>query len=106
MTDNKSGDDKDATESMGLLDANWVEECSPGVTLNIVALPQIADDTTSKSSIILCHGSGQRMHLSQLEPLRQRALQGCKDIRTIIDQAVRDRLQMFAVTAGLDKQNS
>lgn len=90
-------------QAVGILDANWVEECSPGVTLSIVALPQIVDDTETKSSIILAHGSGQRLHLSQLEPLRLRALQGCKDIRTIIDRAVRDRLQVFAQTAALEK---
>lgn len=102
MTDNLSND-KESTQGTGILDANWVEECSPGVTLSIVALPQIVDDTESKSSVILAHGSGQRLHLSQLEPLRLRALQGCKDIRTIIDQAVRDRLQVFSATASLDK---
>lgn len=80
-----------------------MEECSPGVTLSIVALPKVVDETETKSSVILAHGAGQRLHLSGLEPLRLQALQGCKDIRTIVDQAVKDHLRIFVVASDSDK---
>ncbi|OXU24883.1 hypothetical protein TSAR_009891 [Trichomalopsis sarcophagae] len=103
VSDKLLGDDDDSGQGTGILDANWIEECSPGVTLSVVALPKVVDETETKSSVILCHGAGQRLHLSRLEPLRLRALQGCRDIRAILDQAVKDHLQIFAVTAALDK---
>ncbi|KAJ8676303.1 hypothetical protein QAD02_012090 [Eretmocerus hayati] len=103
VADSLLGDDEEQGQGTGILDANWVEECSPGVTLSIVALPKVVDETETKSSVILSHGAGQRLHLSRLEPLRLRALQGCKDIRTIVDQAVRNHLQIFTVTSVLDQ---
>lgn len=77
-----------------MLDANYVEECSPGVTLSIVALPETSDENEPNGTglIVVAHGAGQRLHLSRLETLKQRALHGCHDIKTILDRAVRNHL--------------
>lgn len=88
-----STDEEDKMLAGGVLDANFVEECSPGVTLSIVALSGANENETDESSlIVVAHGAGQRLHLSRLETLKQRALQGCKDIRTIMDRSVRQHL--------------
>lgn len=91
---NTPSDEEDKTLAEGVLDANFVEECSPGVTLSVVALPGASNDDGSSENglIVVAHGAGQRLHLSCLEALKQRALQGCKDIRTILDQSVRQHL--------------
>ncbi|XP_011499850.1 PREDICTED: exosome complex component RRP41 [Ceratosolen solmsi marchali] len=102
VSDSLLGEDDDG-QCTEILDANWVEECCPSVTLSIVALPKVVDETETKSSVILTHGSGQRLHLSKLEPLRIKALQGCKDIRTIIDEAVKNHLEIFSIATALDK---
>lgn len=103
ITDKVTGDDEEAIQGAGVLDANWIEECSPGVTLSIVALPEMTDENSDKCSVIMAHGAGQRLHLSRLEPLRMRALKGCKDIRAILDQAVRNHLETFSVHTNLEK---
>lgn len=88
-----STDEEDKTLAGGVLDANFVEECSPGVTLSVVALsPANNDELDENGLIVVAHGAGQRLHLSLLEALKQRALRGCKDIRTILDQSVRQHL--------------
>lgn len=89
-----STEDEDKTLAMGVLDANYVEECSPGVTLSIVALPGAnnEDEMNENGLIVIAHGAGQRLHLSRLEALKKRALQGCKDIKTILDRGVRHHL--------------
>lgn len=74
-----------------MLDANYVEECAPGVTLSVVALPN-NDDVSKDGLIVVAHGAGQRLHLSQFESLKTRVLCGCQDIKTILDRAVRDYL--------------
>ncbi|EFN89690.1 exosome complex component RRP41 [Harpegnathos saltator] len=88
-----STDEQDKTLAGGVLDANFVEEYSPGVTLSVVALPGTSEvESNENGLIVVAHGTGQRLHLSHLEALKQRALQGCKDIRTIMDQSVRQHL--------------
>ncbi|XP_014471576.1 PREDICTED: exosome complex component RRP41 [Dinoponera quadriceps] len=89
-----STDEEDKTLAEGVLDANFVEECSPGVTLSVVALPGTnnEDELNENGLIVVAHGAGQRLHLSRLEVLKQRALQGCRDIKIILDQAVRQHL--------------
>ncbi|RLU24607.1 hypothetical protein DMN91_002696 [Ooceraea biroi] len=89
-----STEDEDKTLAMGVLDANFVEECSPGVTLSVVALLGTNSDVEIDGSglIVIAHGAGQRLHLSRLETLKQRALQGCQDIKNIFDASVRRHL--------------
>ena len=91
LINNPSLEDEDNTLGKGVLDANYVEECTPGVTLSVVALPN--NDSTSKDGlIVVAQGAGQRLHLSHFESLKARVLYGCQDIRTILDYAVREYL--------------
>ncbi|XP_076628750.1 exosome complex component Ski6 [Colletes latitarsis] len=84
-------EDEDKTLGTGVLDANYVEECAPGVTLSVVALPD--SDTVSKDGlIVVAQGAGQRLHLSHLESLKARVLYGCQDIKAILDHSVRHYL--------------
>lgn len=87
-------DEEDKTLATGVLDANFVEECSPGVTLSVVALPETNHEVEVDGSglIVVAHGAGQRLHLSRLEALKQRALQGCQDVKEILDSGVRHHL--------------
>ncbi|XP_031833352.1 exosome complex component Ski6 [Nomia melanderi] len=84
-------EDEDKTLGTGVLDANYVEECAPGVTLSVVALPD-SDSVSKDGFIVVAQGAGQRLHLSQLESLKRRVLCGCQDIKTILDNAVRHHL--------------
>lgn len=92
------GEEK-AVSNTGVLDANFIEECASGVTLSIVALHETNNDNPSKNSglIVVAQGAGQRLHLSHLESLKQRALLGCQDIRTILDCAVRHHLTIHSL---------
>ncbi|XP_033327195.1 exosome complex component Ski6 [Megalopta genalis] len=83
--------DEDKTLGTGLLDANYIEECAPGVTLSIVALPD-SDSISKDGFIVVAQGAGQRLHLSKLESLKKRVVCGCQDIKTILDNAVRHHL--------------
>lgn len=87
-------EEEDKTLATGVLDANFVEECSPGVTLSVVALPETNNEVKVDGSglIVVAHGAGQRLHLSRLEALKQRAVQGCQDIKEILDSGVRHHL--------------
>ncbi|KYN04813.1 PREDICTED: exosome complex component RRP41 [Cyphomyrmex costatus] len=85
---------EDKTSVTGVLDANYVEECSPGVTLSVVALSEMNNDVEVDGNglIVVAHGAGQRLHLSCLEALKQRALKGCQDVKNILDHGVRHHL--------------
>lgn len=87
-----SMEEEDKALATGVLDANFVEECSPGVTLSVVALPGTNNELDETGLVVVAHGAGQRLHLSRLEALKQRALHGCRDIKTILDRAVRHHL--------------
>lgn len=90
-------EDDTSMKETGVLDANYVEECSPGVTLSIIALP---DGNTSKDGpIVIAQGAGQRLHLSRLETMKQRALCGCQDIKNTLDRAVRQHLTTHSLPA-------
>ncbi|KAG5332526.1 EXOS4 protein, partial [Acromyrmex charruanus] len=94
LVNKPSVEDEDKTLATGVLDANYVEECSPGVTLSVVALAGTNNDieVDGNGLIVVAHGAGQRLHLSRLETLKQRVLQGCQDIKTILDHGVRHHL--------------
>ncbi|XP_017877921.1 exosome complex component RRP41 isoform X1 [Ceratina calcarata] len=86
-----SSEEEDSALGKGVLDANYVEECAPGVTLSVVALPN-SDGMSKDGLIVVAQGAGQRLHLSQFESLKTRVLGGCQDIKTILDHAVRQYL--------------
>lgn len=92
-------DGEDSVAKAGVLDANFIEECAPGVTLSIVALPETSSATRNLGMIVVAQGAGQRLHLSHLESLKQRALLGCQDIKTILDRAVRHHLTIHSLPA-------
>lgn len=96
-------EDDDNKLGIGVLDANYIEECAPGVTLSTVALPStIGNSSRSNGLMILAQGSGQRSHLSNLELLKTRALTGCQDIKTILDHAVRHHLEVQSLPSLLN----
>lgn len=93
MPDASASYDEQDARGIGILDANFMEECGPGVTLSIVALPETNNDASKESGlIVVAQGSGQRLHLSRLEAMKVRALCGCRDIKAILDRAVRQHL--------------
>lgn len=95
MGASEEADDKSAAGTgTGIVDVNHMEECTGATTLTVVALPgapgsSYEADNGNSGLVVVAQGAGQRLHLSRLEGLRQRALQGCKDTRVILDQAVR-----------------
>lgn len=95
VSDSAIADDK-GSQGIGLLDANYMEECTPGVTLSIVSLPGLHIEIPIGNTVVVVQGSGQRLHLSRLEALRMMAVEGCRDIRTILDQAVRHHLNIYS----------
>lgn len=93
MPDASASYDEEDARGIGILDANFLEENGPGVTLSIVALPETSNEASKESGlIVVAQGSGQRLHLSRLEPMKVRALTGCRDIKVILDRAVRQHL--------------
>ncbi|CAD6208107.1 GSCOCG00010370001-RA-CDS [Cotesia congregata] len=80
------------TQGIGVLDANNLEENGPGVTLSIVALPETTCELTKEPGLIIAAQGSGRLHLSRLEGMKVRALIGCKNIKSILDQAVRHHL--------------
>lgn len=95
MGASEEADDKNSgSTGTGIVDVNHLEECTGATTLTVVALPGAPGpsyDSNNQNSglVVIAQVTGQRLHLSRLEGLRQRALQGCRDTRVILDQAVR-----------------
>ena len=101
ITDTIISEDIKEVQGVGLLDANYMEECLTGVTLSVVSLPGLHVKVPIENSVVVIQGSGQRLHLSRLEGLRMHAVQGCRDIKKILDNAVRQHLNIYAVhTSG------
>lgn len=63
-----------------------------GPTLTIAALP-------ISGNIVLMEMS-QRFHLDHLPKVMETALQGCRDIRTILDQAVKNHVAEVGSSSG------
>lgn len=70
-----------ANGDVPLVDISYHEEIMGGPTLTLAALP-------ISGSIVLMEMS-RRFHLDHLPKVLHTALQGCKDIRAILDQAVK-----------------
>ncbi|XP_034951129.1 exosome complex component RRP41 [Chelonus insularis] len=98
LQDSSSTFNEEETNEMGILDVNHLEETGPGFTLSVVVLPETVDELTKEPGIILVtQGSGQRLHLSRLKAMQLRALNGCKNIKSILEQIVQQHLATNAL---------
>lgn len=70
-----------ANNDIPMVDISYQEEVIGGPTLTVAALPV-------SGKIVLMEMS-QRFHLDHLPKVLEKALQGCRDIRKILDDAVR-----------------
>lgn len=74
-----------ANNDVPMVDISYQEEVIGGPTLTVAALP-------ISGKIVLIEMS-QRFHLDHLPKVLEKALIGCKDIRNILDQAVREHVR-------------
>lgn len=81
-----------ANNEVPMLDISHEEEVLGGPTLTIAAMP-------ISGKIVLMEMS-QRFHLDHLEKVLNKALEGCKDIRQILDEAVRLHLRDLGSSTG------
>lgn len=81
-----------ANNDVPMIDISHEEEIMGGPTLTVAALPM-------SGKIVLMEMS-QRFHLDHLEKVSNKALQGCKDIRQILDEAVRLHLRDVGSSTG------
>lgn len=72
-------------DDVPMVDISHQEEVLGGPTLTVVALP-------ISGKIVLLEMS-QRFHLDHLSKVLEKALQGCKDIKKILDEAVRQNVR-------------
>lgn len=75
-----------------MVDISHQEEVIGGPTLTVAALPM-------SGKIVLMEMS-RRFHLDHLPKVLEKALQGCKDIKTILDEAVRRHVEEFGNSTG------
>lgn len=73
-----------ANGSVPLMDVSHLEEASGGPTLTVAALP-------FAGKIVFMEMS-QRFHLDHFPKVMETALQGCKEIQKILDEAVREHV--------------
>ncbi|XP_022913765.1 exosome complex component RRP41 [Onthophagus taurus] len=81
-----------ANNDTPMVDISHQEEIIGGPTLTIAALPH-------SESIVLMEMS-QRFHLDHLKKVLEKALQGCKDIQNILDEAVRNHVVDVGASTG------
>lgn len=81
-----------ANNDIPMVDVSHQEEVIGGPTLTVAALPM-------SGKIVLMEMS-QRFHLDHLPKVLEKALQGCKDIKTILDEAVRRHVEDFGHSTG------
>ncbi|XP_071448299.1 exosome complex component RRP41 [Hetaerina americana] len=72
-----------------LVDASHREETSGSPTITVAALAE-------SGRLVLCQ-VGQRLHLDRMNRALQNALQGCKDVRDVLDAAVRDHVALGGI---------
>lgn len=75
-----------------MVDISYQEEIIGGPTLTVAALPM-------SGKIVLMEMS-QRFHLDHLQKVLEKALQGCRDIKAILDQAVIANVENFGSSTG------
>ncbi|KAL1494393.1 hypothetical protein ABEB36_009998 [Hypothenemus hampei] len=81
-----------ANDDVPMLDISHQEEILGGPTLTITALPM-------SEKIVLMEMS-QRFHLDHLPKVLDKALEGCKDIKEILDEAVKDHVSKIGSATG------
>lgn len=79
-----------ANENIPLMDVSHLEEMSGGPTLTVAALPI--------SGRIAFMEMSQRFHLDSLPKVLETATEGCKEILSILDRAVREHLNQVGRT--------
>lgn len=79
-------------EKTAMIDISHHEEMMGGPTLTLVALPM-------SEKIVLLEMS-KRFHNDDLQKVMDKALQGCKDIKSILDEAVRNNLRETGSSTG------
>ncbi|KAJ8972375.1 hypothetical protein NQ314_000199 [Rhamnusium bicolor] len=81
-----------ANNDIPMLDISHQEEIIGGPTLTVAALPM-------SGKIVLMEMS-QRFHLDHLQKVLDKALQGCRDIKQILDEAVRLHVRDVGCSTG------
>lgn len=81
-----------ANNDIPMIDVSHPEEVMGGPTLTVAALPM-------SGKIVLMEMS-QRFHLDHLPKVLEKALQGCRDIKVILDEAVRRHVEEFGHSTG------
>ncbi|KAK4884788.1 hypothetical protein RN001_001059 [Aquatica leii] len=81
-----------ANNNVAMVDISHQEEVIGGPVLTLAALPM-------SGKIVLMEMS-QRFHLDHLPKVLNIALQGCKDIKVILDQAVRSHVEDVGSSTG------
>lgn len=81
-----------ANNDVPMVDVSYQEEIMGGPSLTIAALP-------ISGKVVLMEMS-QRFHLDHLPKVLETALQGCKDILRILDEAVRTHVEEFGSSTG------
>lgn len=75
-----------------MVDISHQEEILGGPCLTVAALPM-------SGKIVLLEMS-QRFHIDHLPKVLEKALQGCKDIKVILDEAVRNHVEDVGASIG------
>lgn len=81
-----------ANNELPMVDISHQEEVLGGPTLTLAALPM-------SEKIVLLEMS-QRFHVDHLPKVLETALKGCKDIKTILDEAVRNHVEDVGCSTG------
>ncbi|KAK9702106.1 3prime exoribonuclease family, domain 1 [Popillia japonica] len=81
-----------ANNNQAMVDISHEEEILGGPTLTIVALPM-------SEKIVLMEMS-QRFHLDHLKSVLEKALEGCKNTKNILDQAVQNHIVDVGASTG------
>ncbi|CAG9773826.1 unnamed protein product [Ceutorhynchus assimilis] len=81
-----------ANNEIPMLDISHQEEVLGGATLTVAALPM-------SGKIVLMEMS-QRFHLDHLPKVLNKALEGCKDIKVILDEAVKNHVAEMGSSTG------
>ncbi|XP_067005469.1 exosome complex component RRP41 [Anabrus simplex] len=81
-----------ANGDVPLVDISHLEESSGGPTLTVAALPM--------SGQIALLEMSQRFHMDHLDKVLNHALQGCRDIREILDEEVKRHVALVGAAAN------
>uniref|UniRef100_A0A1B0GJ79 Putative exosome complex component RRP41 n=2 Tax=Lutzomyia longipalpis TaxID=7200 RepID=A0A1B0GJ79_LUTLO len=73
-----------ANGKVPMMDISYIEEVSGGATLTVASLPS--------SGKIAFMEMSQRFHLDDLSKVLEHALEGCREVKKILDQAVREHV--------------